>query len=225
MSSRTLEEALKVLNADIPRSAVRERNESGMTLSYVDGFYVISKLNEAFGLSWDYQIINLQVENEGQNAKGRLVASAEAMVRLTVRADGVYLMREDVGYGHGQSTSFGRAKESAGKEAVTDALKRAARTLGNAMGLALYDHTQAHVSDDAPAPKKGRKKKAEPAPVEPAMSMEAARKAVADAASIEDLRAIVGDLKTLAGHAEYATLQNEYRAKKNALTSPGGTNE
>ena len=47
---------------------------------------------------------------------------------------------EDVGYGIGQSyQGFADAYESAAKEAVTDALKRCCRSLGNALGNCLYD--------------------------------------------------------------------------------------
>ena len=58
--------------------------------------------------------------------------------------------REDVGAGHGYDVDCGLAHESAIKEAVTDALKRALRTFGNPFGLALYDKSRENVGIDLP---------------------------------------------------------------------------
>jgi DNA repair and recombination protein RAD52 len=55
------------------------------------------------------------------------------------------ITREDVGYGTGIARDYASAHESAGKEATTDALKRAFRTFGNQFGNALYDKTQKNV--------------------------------------------------------------------------------
>ena len=56
-------------------------------------------------------------------------------------------VREGTGYGSGIAKDLGDAIESALKEAETDAMKRALMTFGNPFGLALYDKTQASVSD------------------------------------------------------------------------------
>ena len=56
-----------------------------------------------------------------------------------------YVVREDVGFGTGIAKEYAGAHESAGKEAVTDGLKRAFRTFGNQFGNALYDKSQKNV--------------------------------------------------------------------------------
>lgn len=60
------------------------------------------------------------------------------------------VVREDFGAGHGYDVDCGLAHESAIKEAVTDALKRALRSFGNPFGLALYDKSRENVGVDLP---------------------------------------------------------------------------
>jgi DNA repair and recombination protein RAD52 len=55
-----------------------------------------------------------------------------------------------VGFGTGIAKDYASAHESAGKEAVTDAMKRAFRTFGNQFGNALYDKSQKHVDHAQP---------------------------------------------------------------------------
>jgi recombination DNA repair RAD52 pathway protein len=57
----------------------------------------------------------------------------------------------DYGAGHGIDSDLGAAIESAIKEAATDSLKRCCKTLGDRLGLALYDKQQRNVADAAPA--------------------------------------------------------------------------
>ena len=70
-----------------------------------------------------------------------------ARVRITVGD----VIREDFGAGHGYDRDLGLAHESAIKEAISDAMKRALKSFGYPFGLALYDKEQANVVDGAQA--------------------------------------------------------------------------
>lgn len=145
----------KRLNGPLPAHAVRQREASkGQTLSYVDGFYVFDLLNDVLGVGgWTYTVHSLdlvQDETKTKDGKERRYIGYLCRVELTVIYEGVYpyLTIQDVGFGQGIDADTGKAHESAAKEAVTDAVKRAARKLGRACGLALYDKSQEHVVDD-----------------------------------------------------------------------------
>lgn len=127
-------EIREYLDASIPADAVSDRKgPGGKTLSYLEGHYVIRRLNEIFGLGWSYTTTILGCQGEGRNVQ------VMAMVRLTV-GDSV---RQDVGFGNGDM-------ELAHKEAVTDGLKRCARTLGESLGNALYDKSKKGLEKGAP---------------------------------------------------------------------------
>ncbi len=116
---------------------------------YVSAFDIITAANRIFGWDgWRYQVDRLEQTNcdAGENlwAVGYM-----ALVTVEASASDVgSASKQDVGHGQGHSKSLGDAHDSAMKEAVTDALKRALRTFGNPLGLALYDSTKAHVSDN-----------------------------------------------------------------------------
>lgn len=157
---RTPEEAEALLAEGLSSSAVRE-NARGM--SYVDGHYVVSRLNRVFGpFGWSLDLVALECTTDGfypdpnpQKAeKGQIRIGHMARVRLNVRVapggsrwETIDVCREDVGHGSGIGKDRAEAVESSVKEAVTDALKRAARHLGPSMGLALYDKDQRDVRD------------------------------------------------------------------------------
>ena len=135
------------LDAKIPRSAVDERQAGGgRTLSYLQGYYVIDRLNKVLGhLNWDKEIV------EVREIPGGKLPMYLARVRLTVRyAHPVFgataVVKEGYGYGSGKSDNH--PHELAVKEAVTDALKVAAKDLGMSMGLALYSKDQENVDDE-----------------------------------------------------------------------------
>jgi hypothetical protein len=145
-----LEAAEKLLNADMPARAVKTRKGRGgpgaAELSYVDGFYVFDRMNEILGpLGWTYTVRRLEVCTSGTDDKNRATVTYLAEVELWV-GDATGRI-SDVGFGHGQDRDAGQAHEKAGKEAVTDAVKRCCRKLGRSMGLALYDKDQEFVSD------------------------------------------------------------------------------
>lgn len=140
------------LDEPIPRSAVATRSGGGSTLSYLTSFYVIQKLNEVIGQgNWAYSSEVTHVHSGEVDGKYGKSYSTHytARVRLVVAIDGNSTEFTDYGYGDGtDKTNPGKAHELAVKEAVTDGLKRCAKNLGMAFGLALYDKTQEFVSDE-----------------------------------------------------------------------------
>lgn len=162
--SKTYEEVVSQLDADLPRSAVQTREGgNGMKLSYVSGYYVVDRLNKVIGIgNYAYtHDLTLLPDATGKQTdkygKERYTAAYLAKVRLMVKfPNGETTEFTDVGYGDGKDANAGKAHESASKEAVTDGLKRCAKNLGMSMGLALYDKAQENVADEeaeAPAPK------------------------------------------------------------------------
>lgn len=132
-------EIRKYLDDKIPKNAVTQRKgPGGKMLDYLEGHYVIRRLNEIFGTRWSYTTMILGCEGEGRNVQ------VMAMVKLTVVDDeGNETTRQDVGFGNGDT-------ELAHKESVTDGLKRAARTLGESLGNALYDKSKEGIEKGAP---------------------------------------------------------------------------
>lgn len=142
------------LDENIPREAVSQRKAGGgISLSYLEGWYVIDRLNKVFGQgNWQYETVKIEktAEREVFNAAGKSGRGVAflATVQLTVDIDEQVVQFTDVGAGTGIDYGNGlTADESAAKEAVTDALKRCAKNLGMSMGLALYDKTQEYVDD------------------------------------------------------------------------------
>lgn len=151
--TKTYEAVVKDLNQNIPSDVISKREAgNGMKLDYLEGWYVINRLNETLGIgNWAYTS-NANVVFQGE-INGRFATSYIASVRLVAELPGgVKTEFTDYGYGDGfDKTSPGKAHELAVKEAVTDGLKRAAKNLGLSMGLALYDKSREFV-DTVPAP-------------------------------------------------------------------------
>ena len=152
------EETRKKLDEAIPQEAIEQRSGGGAKmLSYLSGAYVINRLNQVIGQGrWGYEIEKLDKVFEGeieQYSGKAFTVSYIAQVRL-------YTSKEDsspwgsgsfteVGYGDGtDKKSPGKAHELATKEAVTDALKRAAKNLGISMGLGLYFKEGQYVGEE-----------------------------------------------------------------------------
>lgn len=149
---KEMEQIEKELNEKIPRDVVSLRDGGGgRKLSYLEGWYVIDRLNKIFGpLGWAKEVMEVRpVVNT--TTKGEFPAYL-VKVRLTVQFQGAITVKE--GYGYGADKSVQNAHELAMKEAVTDALKVAAKDLGMSMGLALYDKTQENVEDVVETPPK-----------------------------------------------------------------------
>lgn len=136
------------LSEDLPRDVVRTRDQAGQRLSYVDGWYAVSRANEVFGPDgWSYAVRDVREvyrgTKPGKGTDENTVIIYEALVAVTALG----ITREDVGIGQCDASvrALAQGIEKARKEAVTDGLKRALRTFGPSFGLALYDKDQRDV--------------------------------------------------------------------------------
>ena len=142
-----------LLKLNLDGKRVKTRQQGNITLSYLEGYDIIDMANFAFGFgNWGYEVKELTQISEETNANQNLVIGYKALVTVTVFDvhHKHYVLREDVGFGTGIAKDYASAHESAGKEAVTDAMKRAFRTFGNQFGNALYDKSQKHVDHAQP---------------------------------------------------------------------------
>lgn len=135
------------LTAKLDASHVRPPQQYGPKGDYLEGWHVIAEANRIFGFDgWSYEAVDTRCVSEaprkiGKQQKDGWGVTYTSRVRVVVQG----IVREDFGAGHGYDVDAGLAHESAVKEAVTDALKRALRTFGNPFGLALYDKSRANV--------------------------------------------------------------------------------
>ncbi|XP_069345709.1 DNA repair protein RAD52 homolog isoform X1 [Eulemur rufifrons] len=109
----------------------------GQKVCYIEGHRVISLANEMFGYNgWAHSVTQQNVDFVDLN-NGRFYVGVCAFVRVQLK-DGSY--HEDVGYGVSEGLkSKALSLEKARKEAVTDGLKRALRSFGNALGNCILD--------------------------------------------------------------------------------------
>ena len=139
-NDRQLEQLFKEING----KRVAERK--GM--AYLETWDVLAHLNRIFGFEgWHKKVMACELIYEEQREsqvgqkKGWDVAY-RATVRLVVKdpKGRIAKVSEDVATGQAQNQpSRGDAHDLAIKSAVSDALKRAAKDLGNQFGLSLYD--------------------------------------------------------------------------------------
>lgn len=141
------------LQKPYPEGFLTTRKVGGYSVSAAEGWKVIDLLNELFGYDgWEDRITRYEeveaVHNPEEKDSKRWFVGVECRVLLSVLSpefeepDGncrFECTREDVGHGTGWGTTKTEARESAGKEAVTDALKRASRQVGRVLGLSIYD--------------------------------------------------------------------------------------
>lgn len=115
--------------------------QAGKQLAYIEGQSVISIANEIFGYDgWSSEVKEKTVDfcECGKDGSWTCVIAVVIRVCLAERYGGVY--REDLGYGTCERAKTRiMALEKAGKEGVTDAIKRAFRQFGNATGNCVYD--------------------------------------------------------------------------------------
>lgn len=144
------ETQIEELQKPLDGKHVKRRAQSGVTLSYLEGWKVIEEANRIFGHDgWHRETVNLSQCGEEVDAKGRHKVGYIAKVKITVTGpeDKLDIIREGWGFGNGLNASKCDAHELAVKEAETDAMKRALMTFGWPFGLALYDKTQEHVEN------------------------------------------------------------------------------
>jgi len=153
------EEITANLSAGLDKAYVKQRQQGGARLSYVEAWHVIAEANRIFGFDgWARETVILQETNrdlkelKGQNSTyEQWRVGYMAKVRIT--AHGVVREGTGFGIGMGRPEALGDAIESAVKEAESDAMKRAMMTFGHPFGLALYDKSQSNVVDSPQEPK------------------------------------------------------------------------
>lgn len=148
------DKATTELTKKLDPANVKPAKAFGPKGDYIEGWHAMAEANRIFGFGeWDYILKDVKCVSEKPrkigkepNTKDGWGVSYVATVTVLVGQ----AKREDVGAGHGYDVDCGLAHESAIKEAVTDALKRALRSFGNPFGLALYDKTRENVGIDLP---------------------------------------------------------------------------
>ena len=149
------ENQLKILNEELNSSRIKTREKGNISLSYIEGFDVIDTANLIFGYgNWSYLISKLEQVSQEQNHNQNFVVCYKAVVKLIVKDENhtKSISRQDVGFGTDVSKTLADAHENAGKESVTDGLKRAMRSFGNQFGNSLYDKTKNHQANNESTP-------------------------------------------------------------------------
>jgi len=156
------------LDQRIPNSAIKERNQAGQTLTYIGGGFAIDQANQILGHeNWSYNINDVKLVQEeekpsknGGNVNWYVGYTANCTVTVRFHSNPLgynggsrdecrEIQRSDRGFGQGIDKDKGRSHESAIKEAATDALKRALKSLGLGLGLALYTDDNDNYYDDS----------------------------------------------------------------------------
>lgn len=139
-------DVIKELQKPLDASVVKQRDQAGRSLSYIESWWAISEANRIFGhLNWNRGTLEMNmVQCEQKGDKGLWYVSYIA--KSIIHAHEV--QREGMGFGQGIDRDLGKAHESAVKEAESDAMKRALMTFGNPFGLALYDKEQRNVASE-----------------------------------------------------------------------------
>lgn len=114
------------------------RSSGGGKVPYLEGWRVINLANEIFGFDgWSTEVKSSNVEYCDITANGTFNVGMNTVVRVTLKSGSFH---EDTGFGHIENArSKAMAYDKCRKEATTDAMKRALRLFGNALGNCLYD--------------------------------------------------------------------------------------
>ncbi|KAI5148926.1 DNA repair and recombination protein RAD52 [Enteropsectra breve] len=106
-------------------------------VTYVEGWLIIALANKIFGFDgWSSKMKNFTQEHF-ECKDGKYSAAYSCICRIILK-DGTF--KEDIGFGESENQrSAAQALESAKKKAATDALKRALRQYGNALGNCCYN--------------------------------------------------------------------------------------
>ena len=118
----------------------QRKGRGGRTYSYIEGHTVIDQANRIFGYGgWGYELVGdvtlRRIENmDATTGEVKRIHAYSAPVRVTVPGAPP---RTDVGF-HSVVEETGEGHETACKGAVTDGLKRALRSFGEAFGNGLY---------------------------------------------------------------------------------------
>lgn len=136
MNDKQLEQLFKPINKD------RVKRSPQIQGSYLEAWDVIAHLTRIFGpLGWSKEVKQCELVFESEGANGKWTVCYRATVQLMIHEWGAPpKVSEDVATGTANNQpSRGDAHDQAIKTAVSDALKRAAKDLGNQFGLSLYN--------------------------------------------------------------------------------------
>lgn len=130
-----------------PARVKHREGGGGKSLSYLEGHDAVRTANDIFGYGgWGYDLVDLTcigVEDFDRKdyKTGEVKHGVRVGYRATVSVAVGNIVFTDVGYGDAQEYNGSKITphELASKEAVTDALKRGLRNLGDQFGLCLYD--------------------------------------------------------------------------------------
>ena len=142
------EKTLAFLQQDLPESAVSVTTKEDREIRHITSNMAITLANHAFGIGgWSTNVLAVRPV---QNDTGKTIGYA-ATVRVTIHENGAHY--EDVGTNsldlfsrghddHGRPPDEMDAHDRAYKGAVSDAVKRCLRHLGQMMGNNLYEKVQ-----------------------------------------------------------------------------------
>lgn len=142
---------LEMLNAKLDPRLIEERSQGGTSLSYLATHAGYQIMGVIFGAgNWSFHTNELREtlrEEREKNGKAQYVFGSSARCTLEVTfINGVTSQISDVGNGNGVDyQGFHTTSESAEKEAISDAFKRCAKSLGNSLALALYNKSRTMV--------------------------------------------------------------------------------
>jgi hypothetical protein len=129
---------VRALRRNLSSTQIRTKERNGQELRYVEAWHTIAEANRIFGFDgWDRETVESRCVG-AREVRGAFHAVYMAKVRITVRADGLAVVREGHGVGEGRGNSLGETHDLALKAAETDATRRALATFGKPFGLALY---------------------------------------------------------------------------------------
>jgi DNA repair and recombination protein RAD52 len=147
------EDKIEKLNKKLDPSRIKVREQAGRKLSYVEGYDIMNAANDIFGYDgWMHEIVGeVKTVKAGQvkDSQGNLLPGwiSKATVKIGIRnEEREWVYHTDTGLcipaislKNGFTEPSPDSIETAEKGAVTDAMKRAFRALGNQFGLSLYD--------------------------------------------------------------------------------------
>lgn len=137
-------EQYDVLLKPLAAHRVSQRQQAGMTLSYLEAWDVKAHLIRVFGFcGWSADVISSELAFEDKDEKGRWNVGYKVVMRLRIHGDDPLVLGDttytEAAVGSATNGSRGDAHDMAIKTAESDALKRAAINLGTQFGLSLYD--------------------------------------------------------------------------------------
>jgi DNA repair and recombination protein RAD52 len=143
-SKRERDRMSQQLDKSLGQEFLSVRTGFGNTkLTYVEGWRIIGLANKIFGFDgWSSEIKSFK-EEYNIDIDNKISVGYSCICRVILK-NGIY--KEDIGFGSSDNQKMrGLAIEKAKKEACTDALKRALRQFGNALGNCCYN--KEYISD------------------------------------------------------------------------------